>query len=55
VRIGVLGAGRWAPTTLLTPAKDNTEVVVAAVASSAARSSISRGWTVAVLNSTASE
>jgi predicted dehydrogenase len=33
VRIGILGASRWAPTTFLTPAKENTEVVVAAVAS----------------------
>ncbi len=33
VRIGILGASRWAPMTLLTPAKENAEVVVAAVAS----------------------
>ncbi len=33
VRIGMLGASRWAPTTILNPAKENTEVVVAAVAS----------------------
>ncbi|MGF2945779.1 Gfo/Idh/MocA family protein [Mycobacterium sp. Lab-001] len=33
VRIGILGASRWAPMTLLTPAQDNSEVVVAAVAS----------------------
>ena len=33
VRIGILGASHWAPTTLLNPAKENTEVVVAAVAS----------------------
>ena len=32
VRIGILGASRWAPMTLLAPAKDNAEVVVAAVA-----------------------
>ena len=33
VRIGILGASRWAPMTLLAPAQDNTEIVVAAVAS----------------------
>jgi predicted dehydrogenase len=33
VRIGVLGASHWAPMTLLNPARQNTEVVVAAVAS----------------------
>jgi len=33
VRIGILGASKWAPTTLISPAKGNAEVVVAAVAS----------------------
>ena len=33
MRIGILGASHWAPMTLVNPAKDNTEVVVAAVAS----------------------
>src|SRR5947209_114363 len=33
VRIGILGASRWAPTTFLTPAKENSEIVVSAVAS----------------------
>jgi predicted dehydrogenase len=33
VRIGVLGASKWAPTTLMNPAKENADVVVAAVAS----------------------
>jgi predicted dehydrogenase len=33
VRIGILGASSFAPTTILNPAKDNREVVVAAVAS----------------------
>jgi len=33
VRIGVLGASKWAPTTLINPAQENTEVVVSAVAS----------------------
>jgi predicted dehydrogenase len=33
VRIGILGASKWAPTTLINPAKGNAEVVVAAVAS----------------------
>jgi len=33
VRIGILGASSFAPTTMLTPAKDNRDVVVAAVAS----------------------
>ncbi len=33
VRIGVLGASHWAPLTLLNPARENTDVVVAAVAS----------------------
>ncbi|ORV83863.1 oxidoreductase [Mycobacterium interjectum] len=33
VRIGVLGASRWAPITLLNPARENAEIVVAAVAS----------------------
>ncbi len=33
VRIGVLGASKWAPITLINPAKDNAEVAVAAVAS----------------------
>jgi predicted dehydrogenase len=33
VRIGILGASRWAPTTFINPARENAEVVVAAVAS----------------------
>jgi len=33
VRIGILGASKWAPTTLIKPAQENTEIVVAAVAS----------------------
>ncbi|MCV7101056.1 Gfo/Idh/MocA family protein [Mycobacterium palustre] len=33
VRIGILGASKWAPTTLIDPARDNSDVVVAAVAS----------------------
>ena len=33
VRIGILGASKWAPTTLINPAKKSAEVVVAAVAS----------------------
>ena len=33
VRIGILGASKWAPTTLINPAKGNAEVVVAAAAS----------------------
>ena len=33
VRIGILGASRWASMTLLNPAKDNSEVVAVAVAS----------------------
>lgn len=32
MRIGILGASRWAPMTLLKPANENTEVAVAAVA-----------------------
>ncbi len=32
VRVGILGAGRIAPAALINPAKDNVEVVVAAVA-----------------------
>jgi predicted dehydrogenase len=33
VRVGILGASKWAPTTLINPAKGNAEVVVAAAAS----------------------
>ncbi|MCV7348970.1 Gfo/Idh/MocA family oxidoreductase [Mycobacterium parmense] len=33
MRIGVLGASKWAPTTLINPARESSEVVVAAVAS----------------------
>lgn len=33
VRIGILGASHWAPMTILNPASENTDVVVAAVAS----------------------
>ena len=33
VRIGILGASSFAPTTMINPAKDNRDVVVAAVAS----------------------